>query len=302
MPFGPVTALYLPVAANAGASLWGTDVRKVLDTADAGLDQTTLTQHGTSGGLTTRTCDPYTTSTADSDQTLFGWAIQPSDMGSVAGAFRGFPAGNHVFNGRLDNSDSVSSRTATVTMYAYRVGPSPTRTRTLLGSASNSVSIPVSTPVSIAVTLALGEIIFAADETIQYSFEIEAIPIAISNHTVRFLTGTEAGNQIRVNTPALQTILPEEGTFTGGYDFSGSFTGEAGEGSGTFDGGYDFTGLFVGEAPGVASGSFTGGYDFTGSFTGSAPTPVPGGIIVPGGRERFTARRTPKNRRRTNGL
>lgn len=99
-------------------------------------------------------------------------------------------------------------------------------------------------------------------------------------------TGTRTWTASASNNPgvfyslAIAPIPPKEGTFTGGYDFSGSF---------------------VGEAPPVApgEGTFTGGFDFTGSFTGSAPVPGDGGGIVPGGRERFTARRTPKNRRRT---
>lgn len=72
--------------------------------------------------------------------------------------------------------------------------------------------------------------------------------------------------------------LPEEGTFAGSYDFSGAFTGEAGPGEGQFAGDYDFSGAFTGQAP--------------------PPVPVSGNPWTPGGRDRFTARRTPKNRRR----
>lgn len=99
---------------------------------------------------------------------------------------------------------------------------------------------------------------------------------------------------------ALAPAPPKEGTFTGTYDFTGTgFTGEEGPGEGSFTGGYDFAGgPFVGEAPGISSGAFTGGYDFAGAFTGQAPNPTGLGDIYPGGRDRFTARRTPKNRRR----
>lgn len=67
-------------------------------------------------------------------------------------------------------------------------------------------------------------------------------------------------------------IPPEEGTFSGGYDFTGSFTGQAGPGQGTFSGGYDFAGSgFTGQA-GPGTGTFVGSYDFTGSnFEGEAP-------------------------------
>jgi hypothetical protein len=97
-------------------------------------------------------------------------------------------------------------------------------------------------------------------------------------------------------------VAPNAGTFAGGYNFTGTFTGEAGPSEGTFGGGYDYTGTFTGEAPGISSGTFAGGYDFTGSFTGSAPPPTPPsgeGRFTPGGRDRFTGRRTPKNRRRS---
>lgn len=79
---------------------------------------------------------------------------------------------------------------------------------------------------------------------------------------------------------AFAPIPPGAGTFTGSYDFSGSFTGAAGPSEGTFTGAYDFSGT---------------------GFTGVAPPPVPAGTNrwTPGGRDRFTARRTPKNRRRS---
>jgi hypothetical protein len=94
---------------------------------------------------------------------------------------------------------------------------------------------------------------------------------------------------------------PGVGSFTGGYDFSGAgFDGEAGPGVGSFSGGYDFSGsAFVGSAAGGV-GVFLGGYDFSGSdFTGVAPPPGGDYLFTPGGRDRFTVRRTPKNRRRS---
>lgn len=96
---------------------------------------------------------------------------------------------------------------------------------------------------------------------------------------------------------------PETGTFTGSYDFSGSaFAGAAGPGAGDFAGAYDFTGsAFVGVAGAPSSfGFFNGGFDFSAvTFTGVAPVEPAGGNLTPGGRDRFTARRTPKNRRRS---
>lgn len=102
-------------------------------------------------------------------------------------------------------------------------------------------------------------------------------------------------------------VPPEEGTFSGSYDFTGSgFTGDAPvvpPNDGTFSGGYDFSGSsFVGVAGAPSAyGSFNGGYDFSSDgvsgFTGSAPSD--GEPFTPGGRDRFTVRRTPKNRRRS---
>lgn len=69
--------------------------------------------------------------------------------------------------------------------------------------------------------------------------------------------------------------------------------------TGTFTGVYDFSGSgFMGQA-GPSQGQFAGSYDFSGSFTGVAPPPTPSGgnRWTSGGRDRFTARRTPKNRR-----
>lgn len=107
-------------------------------------------------------------------------------------------------------------------------------------------------------------------------------------------TGTNSGGSYGV-----VPVAPEEGTFTGGYNYAGNFVGAAGPGEGTFTGGYDYQGTFVGEAPGVASGGFTSGYDYTGTFVGSAPTPAGESLWTPGGANRFTGRRTPANRRRS---
>ncbi len=115
-----------------------------------------------------------------------------------------------------------------------------------------------------------------------------------------------------------------QGTFTGGYQFAGAMTGAAGEGQGQFAGAYNFAGSGFAGAAGPGEAGFTGGYQFAGgSFVGvaGAPSafgffngdydfssggltgfqgvaPVPGDL-QPGGRDRFTARRTPKNRRRS---
>lgn len=107
-------------------------------------------------------------------------------------------------------------------------------------------------------------------------------------------TGVRAGVMY-----AIRSAPPEEGSFSGGYDFAGNFTGEAGPGQGSFAGGYNYAGAFVGSSGG-ANGAFVGGYNFAGQFVGQAPTPAPeSGLWTPGGANRFTGRRTPANRRRS---
>lgn len=214
MVFGNISTLYFPVAANAGASQWGTDVRKLLDAVDAGADTTTINNHGT-GGAVTRTFDPYSTSSADADQTLFGWAVTPADMGSVAGARRFYPAGDHVATFRM-SQNGVTGVAVTVTVFVYRVGPSPGRTRTLLGSGSASPTLNgLSSPSTVNVTVALSEIVFEADETIQYSIETNVAGVAITGRNVVLRTGTDGGVGVRMDTPQLGVLKDFTGTADG---------------------------------------------------------------------------------------
>jgi hypothetical protein len=255
--FGNIDAFYFPIAANAGSSLWGTDVRKLLSAADATADATTITDHGT-GGAVTRTVDPYSTSTADSDQTLFGWAIAPSDMGSVTGANRFFPAGNHVLTMRMGHSGATGA-TGTLTMYAYRVGPSPTFTRTLLGSNTASVALPIAAgEVTATLTLTLAEVVFAADETIQYALEFNVAGITITGRTVTFFTGTQTSVAARLNTPTLGVLADTTGSASGSATVtavSGKVLGTAGTsaGAGVVAGVMSSTAATTGSAAGVAT-------------------------------------------------
>lgn len=81
MAFGNISTFYIPIFASAGSSLWGSDVRKLLDAPDAGSDATTKTDHGTGTTDVIRTVDPYNTTTTDGVQANYGFAIQPADMG-----------------------------------------------------------------------------------------------------------------------------------------------------------------------------------------------------------------------------
>jgi hypothetical protein len=111
------------------------------------------------------------------------------------------------------------------------------------------------------------------------------------------LTATMSGSTVhRTLLIAVNPAPPEEGTFTGGYDFTGaSFAGISGPGEGTLTGGYDFTGTsFVGVAgEPSAYGAFTGEYDFTGSgFVGADDEDDLIDVYgTAGGRKRFGGRK-----------
>lgn len=214
MAFGNIGTFYLPdTATTAGASLWGTNVRKLI-TATGTATNTTQTNHST-GGAVTRTVRPYASSTTDADQSLFGWAIQGSDMNSVAGALRFFPAGNHTATFKMNQSTAVSV-SATVTMYVYRIGPAASRTPTLLGSNPATVTVPATgSDVTVAVTVALSEVVFDVDETIQYSFEVNCAGLAVTGRILAVFTGNFNGVDARVDTPTLGVRAETTGSASG---------------------------------------------------------------------------------------
>lgn len=253
MAFGNISTLYLPTAANAGASQWGTDVRKLLSAADAGSDSTTQTDHST-GGSVVRTVDPYTTSTTDGTEANFGWAVTPSDMNSVSGARRFYPAGNHTATIRM-RSEAATGVASTLTMYVYRVSDAAGgRARTLLGSAGATVTFPaLSGEVTGTVTVALGEVIFAADETVQYGFELTCAGVVVTGRINTFFLGTQSSVASRVDTPRLGVLADTTGSAAG----AGSASGEGGKVLGT-----------IGSATGLASVS--GSMGSTAGTTGTA--------------------------------
>lgn len=225
MAFGNISTLYLPTAANAGASQWGTDVRKLLNAADATADLTTVTDHGT-GGAVVRTADPYSTNATDGVEANFGWAVTPADMDSVTGARRFFPAGNHTLTARMSHN-AATGWNATVVVYVYRVASAANgRARTLLGSASANAELPAASAQVVAVVpVALPEIVFAADETIQYSMEFNVGGVAVVGRLVTFHAGTSAGTAARIDTPVLRVLADTTGAATG----VGTAAGETGK-------------------------------------------------------------------------
>lgn len=287
MAFGNITTLYIPTAANAGSSLWGTDVRSLLSSADASSDATTITSHGT-GGATQRTFDPYSTSSADSDQTLYGWAVAPTDMNSVSGARRFYPAGNHTVTVRMKHS-GATGQTGTLYLYAYRVASAAlSRTRTLLGSNTASVSLPaLAGEVTGTCTVALSEVIFDPDETIQYSFEFNVSGIPISGETVTFYGGTQSAVVSSIATPKLGVLADTTGTSAGTGAASGT-TGlvlgtvgsSAGIGAATGTGASTATTTGTAAGAGSASGAASSVAGTTGSAAGSASTSGLASIVL----------------------
>lgn len=275
MAFGNITTLYLPVTANAGSSQWGTDVRKLLDSADAASDALTKTNHGTGGAITV-SADPYTTATADLDQTLYGWAITPADMNSASGAKRFYPAGDHVLTIRMGHNGTTSV-TGTLWVYIYRVGPSPGRTRTLLGNSNAGVNLPITSgEVTAVVTVALPEVVFDVDETVQYSFEFVCAGIAIVGRIATLFTGTQTAVVARVDTPKLGVLADTTGSSSGSVSVDGvsgkvlatigASTG-VGAASGVGASRADTTGTAAGAA--VASGQGSSVAGTTGTAAGS---------------------------------
>lgn len=278
MVFGNIATFYLPITASAGSSLWGTDVRKVLDSPDATADALTKTNHGTGTGPVVRTADPFTTTTADLDQTLYGFAIAPADMGSVAGAKRFFPAGDHTLEWRA-SQNAATAAAPTHTLYVYRVGDAAGgRVRTLLGSASQAETIPgLSGEDTQTVTVALGEIVFEPDETIQYVWETSSAGIVISGRIITHYTGTQSSVESRVTTPGLGVLADTTGTATGSATVAGvtstvlNTTGSAtgtGSAAGVGASRADTTGSATGT--GTASGQMSAVAGTTGTAAGTS--------------------------------
>lgn len=284
MAFGNISTLYLPTAANAGASQWGTDVRKLLDSADAGSDATTKMNHGTGGTAVVRTSDPYSTSAADLDQSLYGWAITPADMNSVSGARRFMHAGNHVATVRVGHTALVA-KNANFALYIYRVGNAAGgRVRTLLGTAnSGTVSIPgTAGELTVVITVALGEIIFDPDETIQYVFESGAAGTTVTGDTITLFTGTQSSVVGKIDIPKLGVLADTTGAASGSGSAAASSalvlgTQGASAGSSSVEGAASSTASTTGVASGSATpaGVMSSVAGTTGSSSGSSSAAAP---------------------------
>lgn len=254
--------MYLPIAASAGASLWGTDVRAMLAAPDATADATSLCAHGTALADTTRTVDPYSSSSADGTEANFGWAIDAgtgaAGMGSTATVKRRMLAGNHVATTRLSHDSTLGDSTATLHFFAYRVGPAAGRARTLLGSVNQAVNLAALNAVgTYTATIALGELVFENDETIQYSFEVTATGVLVTGANSVFRAGTDGGVAVRVDFPELRTIIETVGASTGAATAASSLQTTA-----------NMQGASAGAA--TAAGSLQAIHEMTGASAGAA--------------------------------
>jgi hypothetical protein len=224
------TQVYIPIAGSAGASLWGTDVRKVLLSPDATSDATTITNQGT-GGAVTRTLDPFTTTTADLTEADYGYAIDPADMNSVAGATRRMLAGTHTIQQMVSCNRAATGAVNTYTAYLYKVGASPTFTRTLQGSfttAAFGFSVTPNTPQAVQITMtSMPQIDFAAGETVAWSLEFTGPGTAAVGRLITHYTGTTVGATTDIRFPALKTVLETDGAITATVTPSGVAAAQA---------------------------------------------------------------------------
>lgn len=265
MAFGNITTFYLPTTANAGSSMWGTDVRKLLDSADAADDQTTRTSHGT-GGTVTRTENPYTTG-PNSLETVadHGWAVDPTDMGGSAGALRYLKAGTHTATARMRDNGVLGKTGCRLDVFLYRVAASPSFARTLLDSwSSASFDTPVAGAfITVTAAKSVAEVILDAGETVQYSYQMVASGTAISGMIYYFATGTNGGVAIKIDHPGLGVLADTTGSSSG----SGAASGVTGKvlatigssaGAGAASGSMSSTAATTGSAAGVGTASGAG--------------------------------------------
>lgn len=268
------TTGYLPIA--PGSSLWGTNVRKVIASADATSDNTTVQNYGTNTGTQTRTVRPMANSAGDADETLFGWGIQSTDMNSVSGAQRMMAAGTHSFIAHVE-TNSVLGANVTVNFWVYKIGSAAggrVPTQVAVNSLATTFGAAATGGSDLTVTASVPEIVFDADETIQWSLEFLSPGVAITGKTSTIYVGTHsAGTQARVTFPALKTVAPTTGSSTGAGSASG-VTGKvlgtegSGSGSATASGSMGSTGGMVGASAGNGTASAVGAS--IGGMTGSS--------------------------------
>lgn len=210
---------------------WGTDVRKLAETAQA-LNSTTICSHPNSAGTTQITIDPLTTSTTQSDiRDALGWAVNEAGadgMESTANYKRRIRAGDWVFTMRLGlpiAGTTTGTLTGSFSARVYRVGPSPTFTRTILFTTAlsttvQSTGLAAATNTCTVTQAGVAEIVLQAGETIHVGILSNVVQVAgLVGATVAGIAtwhvGTQGGVDPSVNPPAIDTITEFTGTSAG---------------------------------------------------------------------------------------
>lgn len=218
MAFGTISVFYTSGSAGGyiAAGVGGNRIaalRSTQDTTESGSTQTTHTANAT----TRRVVSPYQSSANAGPDSTRGFAIDPADMGSVAGALRFFPAGNHVFTFYATGGNALGSNT--YFLRAYRVGPSPSFTKTLIATEASATGSGLGA--SVSVSLPLPQIIFQPGETIMYEPDVQTNPgitagtVTISLGTSSALTGSVVA---RITTPELGILASARASAAGAGD------------------------------------------------------------------------------------
>ncbi len=214
MAFGNISTFF--TNGNTGfisAGVGGNRIAALRATVDTTESATTQTTHPANSS-TRRVVSPYQTSANAGPDSTRGFAVATADMGSVVGALRFFPAGNHIANFYATGGNNLGNNT--YFLRAYRVGPSPTFTKTQIGGEASATGSGLGA--AIAVSLALPEIIFQAGETVMWEWDVQTNPgvvtgtVTISLGTSSGLTGSIVG---RIETPELGVLAKTRGNADG---------------------------------------------------------------------------------------
>lgn len=239
---------------------WGTDIRAMRASSPADID-TTKADFGTSGGAKTITFDPLTTRSTTGIVDIFGWAwnslaASGDSLGSVAGAKRFYRAGDYTLSYELWTTLATGT-TCTLTRRVYRVGADGTRVQ--VGAfTTGSISVGNSlSPTTYTTTVAVGEYIVEAGETILLVLACNSSSNALGN-TITLRLGADTFEEIP--SPGWLTLADTTGSASG----SGVATGESGKvlatigasiGEGSATGEMSSRADAIGSAAGVGAGS-----------------------------------------------
>lgn len=214
MAFGTINAFYTNGSGGfQSANVGGNRIAKLLASPDATTSTSTQTTHPANSS-TRRVVSPYQASANAGPDSTRGLAIDPADMGSVAGALRFFPAGNHVAHFYATGGNTLGNNT--YLLRAYRIGPSPAFAKTQIGGEASAAASGLGA--AVAVSLALPEIVFLPGETILWTWDVQTNPGIVAG-TVTISLGTSSalnGSVVaRMQTPELGILAKARGAAAG---------------------------------------------------------------------------------------